>query len=69
MVQRALTNQKDDEMAMPDTIGGMGGANIQLNARAGSGAGAYKRKKKCGCWLDHVAKISNLMRLLKINIC
>ena len=51
MVQRALTNQKDDEMAMPDTIGGMGGANIQLNARNDSAAGAYKRKKGCKCWL------------------
>ncbi len=36
-------------MAMPDTIGGMGGANIQLNARANSSAGAYKRNKKCKC--------------------
>ena len=48
MVKRALGNQKDDEMAMPDTIGGMGG-NIQLNARADSSAGAYKRNKKCKC--------------------
>ena len=38
-------------MAMPDTIGGMGGANIQLNARNDSAAGAYKRKKGCKCWL------------------
>ena len=37
-------------MAMPDTIGGMGG-NIQLNARNDSAAGAYKRKKGCKCWL------------------
>ena len=35
-------------MAMPDTIGGMGG-NIQLNARNDSAAGAYKRKKGCKC--------------------
>ena len=57
MVKRALDNQKDDEMAMPDTIGGMGG-NIQLNARADSSAGAYKRNKKCKCW-DERGKISN----------
>ena len=48
MVQRAIENSKEDEMAMPDTIGGMGG-NLQLNARANSNAGAYKRNKKCKC--------------------
>ena len=36
-------------MAMPDTIGGMGGAGITLNPRANSAAGAYKRKKNCKC--------------------
>ena len=48
MVKKALDNQQADEMAMPDTIGGMGGG-ISLNARANSQASAYKRKKGCKC--------------------
>ena len=49
VVKKALDNQASDEMQMPDTIGGMGGGNIQLNARTNSQASAYKRKKNCKC--------------------
>lgn len=35
MVKKALDNQENDEMVMPDSIGGIGG-NIQLNARTNS---------------------------------
>ena len=36
MVKKALDNQESDEMVMPDSIGGIGGTNIKLNARSNS---------------------------------
>ena len=53
-------------MAMPDTIGGMGGAGITLNPRANSAAGAYKRKKNCKCWINQIFTFLICFKLLFI---
>ena len=49
IIKKAVENQDTNAIEMPDSIGVVGGANIQLNARASSQASPYKRKKKCKC--------------------
>ena len=50
IVKKALDNQEQDNIDMPDAIGGgIGGGPIQLTARTSSAAAAYKRKKGCKC--------------------
>ena len=50
IIKKAVENQDNNVIDMPDSIGVVGTGNIQLNARNNSQAGAYKRKKKCKCW-------------------
>ena len=47
IIKKAVESQDNNAIDMPDSIGVVGGGNIQLNARNNSQAGAYKRKKKC----------------------
>ena len=49
IIKKAVENQDNNVIDMPDSIGVVGTGNIQLNARNNSQAGAYKRKKKCKC--------------------
>lgn len=49
IIKKAVENQDNNAIEMPDSIGVVGGGNIQLNARQNSQASAYKRKKKCKC--------------------
>ena len=46
VVKLALDSMENDDMQMPDSIGGMG---IKLDARRSSTLSAYKRNKKCKC--------------------
>lgn len=49
IIKKAVENQDNNVIDMPDSIGVVGTGTIQLNARNNSQAGAYKRKKKCKC--------------------
>ena len=46
IIKKAVENQDNNVIDMPDSIGVVGTGTIQLNARNNSQAGAYKRKKK-----------------------
>jgi len=49
IIKKAVDAQDSNAIEMPDSIGVVGGANIQLSARNNSQASPYKRKKKCKC--------------------